>query len=252
MVMAVIAVQAAGRDAGQTVEQCVDLERFRAGRDPGAVLTHVEVQQDVYGYVGALRCRRQRLGRTRIVYHAAEGSIGITTGEVDQPFDIGPDHLVGDEDILHANLRQHPRLVNRGALEFVDPGRALHLDDGPHLVGLYVGPQALGAAGNLQGPIDVLLEPLPVDQHGRTRNLIDVGYEVSGIHGCSLPGVYPARRPRGPRDRTLTRAAGPTVCLGCWSGLCPYLRPTAASLSPRYPTRIRPCRRARRRSGRVG
>ena len=219
--MSVVAVDPARSDAGQAVQQRVEFERFLTRLDPGTVQAYVEIQQDVDGDAGTGRRRRQRLGRTAVVHHGAEGRPGKTAGEIDQPSDVGADHLVGDEDVLHARFSQHLRLEYRGALELGNPGLALHPDDGPHLVRLHVGAKAFGATGDRQGPIYVLPEPFAVDQHGRAGYFIDVGYEISGVHDVrSLLQICPiaatrsqGRRVRGSRGaRVPLRFVSPAGC----------------------------------------
>ncbi len=131
--------------------------------------------------------------------------------ERDHAGDIGTDGVVGENDIPHPAVRQHLDFRNRRGLVPADPRIEQQPDDGGHLVGLAMRPQAIGRPGDLQHcrkvPLDERLEnnERRRKQVLRTANEIIVGHDRSRVRALTVLTrvLY--------NDRGRIPSAGPTV-----------------------------------------
>jgi len=179
----------------------------------------------------------------------------ISPCELGHPLTIGPDQRIGQQHVRGPTASHHLGLGRGGALVFVDAGIELEPNDFTRLMGLHVGPKALGAPGQSQGVADVALDQLLVEEEGGCEDRRGIVKAIRCVHGVlrvvapdlptgeSQPSVYvPAAGEEGEK-RTglgalpLARVRFP--CVRTDSSECPVPLRSAQRATLAFPKQLR-------------
>ena len=156
--MAVVDVQTAEAQAGQAGDRLVECGGFGTGRDAGAVLAHVQVEQYIHALAFGGHGFRQSLGGAGVVGGHGEATGRVSAGQTSHALAVRPDDVISQQYVRHAAAGQHFGFGQGGALVLQNAGVHRHADDLARFVRLDVRPQPAGVAGDLDGSGDVLTD----------------------------------------------------------------------------------------------
>jgi len=117
---------------------------------------------------------RNFIGGDQIIRQAGKAGARIFLYQLGQPFQFGPDGLIGQQYIGGAANGQHFSFRNGGALEFLDSRSDLAPGDFSELVCFCVWTKPRGVAGKTHHTPDIFLHTVGMDQQGRGLYVLHV------------------------------------------------------------------------------
>ena len=243
--VAVVGMEAGGVDAWQLAKSI----QARPHAGPGAMPDRcIPMSRSRYRLHRHLRLDRGARDRPRIfliVDQRREGGLGKRPHQLDEPRDVRPDRLIGEQHVRRAHGGHHFGLRDGGALEPGDPLRpgACGSTSGSLFV-FMCGRSRSDAARHRDHAADVLFDAVGIDEQRRRGHLVDVlrwrtrcrhalasravrgltsARRCASISTAIWPGSDPmptALRAPMPRSRPNTSAKSslqPLITLG-WSG----------------------------------
>ncbi len=180
--MPVVSVQPPESHSGNVAQEQRQFGRGRPRSDPGAVLPDVEVEQEFERRPSGGRQPAEVARRGGGIHDGGETGAGKGADEIRETPGLGSDRLEGQQDVGSSGQGGHLGLGDGGTLVPLDAELQLAADEFGEFVGLDVGPEPRGIAGDGHHPTEVLLHPLPVDQQCRRGNVGGVGNGGEG-HG---------------------------------------------------------------------
>ena len=138
-----------------------------ARHDAGAAHAAIEFEKDSQVHIMLLRGRGQGADGRLVIGDAGELCLRVLQRQFGKAVPIGAHAWHGQHHIRRAAHRAHFHLGDGGAFKLGDSQLDLALDERQQLVCFHMRTQPPGPAGDLDHQLQIVLDPLTIEQQGR-------------------------------------------------------------------------------------